>query len=82
MQGSGIPLSQLCLIPSLSLLHKKTKPDPQSPDEKEMEFSLVAQTQGCFCLIGDQVAPAPFFSTAPFLEKDCYDCISPAGAMR
>lgn len=77
VRGSGIPLSQLCLIPSLPLLREKTKLDPQPPDEKEMDLTLVhvAEPQGCFSLTGDQVAPALFFSTATFLEEDCYDCI-------
>lgn len=52
MQGSGISLSQLRLIPSLLLLRKKTEPDMQSPDELEMDLTLVAETQGCFSLIG------------------------------
>lgn len=60
VQELGIRLSQLCLIPSLLLLHKKTEPDPQSPNEKEMDLTLVAEAQSSFFLT-IEVPPALFF---------------------
>lgn len=60
VQGLGIRLSQLCLIPSLLLLHKKTKPDPPSPNEKEMVLTLAAEAQSRFFLTGE-VTTALFF---------------------
>ena len=80
IEGSGIPLSQLCLIPSFLLLHKKTKLDPQSPDEKEMDLTLAATAQKCFSLTGDRTPALSLLCCFP--EKNCYDCSSPKGAMR
>jgi len=76
--GSGVLcLSSLILSPLL--LHKKTEPDPQTLDEKEMDLTLISEAHGGS---GDKLALAMFLPLTLFLEGNCYGCISLTGAMR
>ena len=64
------------LIPSLLLLHKKTEPDPQSPDE--MDLTLVSDTHS-----RRSNRPRSIFPQNVFIEAiaDNFDCVSLSGAM-